>query len=82
MVIGAIDKAVELILNGKARAMATAPIHKAALYSAGFASPGHTEYLAELCYNHTGENCHPVMMLASEQLCVVPLTIHVFYSSN
>tara|TARA_R110002096_G_scaffold416576_1_gene619177 strand:- start:44018 stop:45070 length:1053 start_codon:yes stop_codon:yes gene_type:complete len=80
MVIGAIDKAVELILNGKARAMATAPIHKAALYSAGFASPGHTEYLAELCYNHTGENCHPVMMLASEQLCVVPLTIHVALS--
>jgi len=77
MVISSIDKAVELILAGKACAMTTAPIHKAALYSAGFNSPGHTEYLAELCEKHTGENYHPVMMLACAELCVVPLTIHV-----
>ena len=77
MVIGAIDKAVKYILSGEARAMATAPIHKAALYEAGFASPGHTEYLAELCSKHLEQKFHPVMMLASEELCVVPLTIHV-----
>ncbi|MBL4603674.1 MAG: 4-hydroxythreonine-4-phosphate dehydrogenase PdxA [Emcibacteraceae bacterium] len=77
MVIASIDKAVELIISGKARAMATAPIHKAALYEAGFKSPGHTEYLAELSEKFTGEEYHPVMMLASEELCVVPLTIHV-----
>ena len=77
LVIGAIDKAVELILEGKARAVATAPIHKAALYNAGFTSPGHTEYLAELASKHTNKPYHPVMMLASEELCVVPLTIHV-----
>ncbi len=77
MVISSIDKAVELILNGEARAMTTAPIHKAALYEEGFNSPGHTEYLAKLCEQHTGESYYPVMMLASEQLCVVPLTIHV-----
>ncbi|MEZ5756821.1 MAG: 4-hydroxythreonine-4-phosphate dehydrogenase PdxA [Emcibacteraceae bacterium] len=77
MVIASIDKAVELIISGQARAMATAPIHKAALYSAGFECPGHTEYLAKLSTSHTGEEYHPVMMLASEQLCVVPLTIHV-----
>ncbi len=77
MVIGAIDKAVELILEGKARAMATAPIHKAALYKAGFTSPGHTEYLAKLATKHTNKPYHPVMMLASEELCVVPLTIHI-----
>lgn len=77
MVIGAIDKAVEYIMNGEARAMATAPIHKAALYSAGFTSPGHTEYLAALTGKYTGEDYLPVMMLASEELCVVPLTIHM-----
>ena len=77
LVVASIDKAVELIIAGKARAMATAPIHKAALYDTGFTSPGHTEYLAELCEKHTAEPYHPVMMLASEELCVVPLTIHV-----
>ncbi len=77
MVIGAIEKSVELIMNGSVRAMVTAPIHKAALYEAGFKSPGHTEFLAQICENYKGEPFHPVMMLASEQLCVVPLTIHV-----
>lgn len=77
LVIASIDKAVALIIAGQARAMATAPIHKAALYSVGFTSPGHTEYLAELCEKHNDEPYHPVMMLASEELCVVPLTIHV-----
>jgi 4-hydroxythreonine-4-phosphate dehydrogenase len=77
MVIGAIEKAVELIANGHARSMVTAPINKASLYDAGFKSPGHTEYLAELASKHFNNVFHPVMMLASEQLCVVPLTIHV-----
>ncbi|MCC3859961.1 4-hydroxythreonine-4-phosphate dehydrogenase PdxA [Pseudemcibacter aquimaris] len=76
MVIGAIDKAVDYIIMGQARAMVTAPIHKAALYAEGFNSPGHTEYLAERCTYHLQEEFHPVMMLASEELCVVPLTIH------
>lgn len=77
MVVRSIDKAVEFIMTGKARAMATAPIHKAALYDTGFDAPGHTEYLAELCSKHTGDDYHPVMMLASEELCVVPVTIHI-----
>lgn len=77
MVISSIDKAVDYIMAGEARAMATGPIHKAALYDAGFSSPGHTEYLGLICKQHTDEDCHPVMMLASEELCVVPLTIHV-----
>ena len=77
MVISSIEKAVELIIEGKARAMVTAPIHKAALYSAGFNAPGHTEFLGQLCEKHLGEEYHPVMMLASEELCVVPLTVHV-----
>lgn len=77
MVIASIDKAVELINSNQARAMVTAPIQKSVLYDAGFTSPGHTEYLAKLCEKHDGENYHPVMMMACEELCVVPLTIHV-----
>jgi 4-hydroxythreonine-4-phosphate dehydrogenase len=52
--------------------MVTAPIHKAVLNAAGFAFPGHTEFLAHL----TGAR-RAVMMLASDQLRVVPLTIHM-----
>lgn len=80
MVIGAIDKAVDYVALGQARSMVTAPIHKAALYDAGFTCPGHTEYLAELSTKHFHDEFFPVMMLASEQLCVVPLTIHVALS--
>ena len=42
------------------------------LYGAGFAYPGHTEFLAAL----TGAPL-PVMMLANDHLRVVPVTIHV-----
>jgi len=68
----AIEIAVSLCLNGEAAALVTAPIHKAVLNAAGFAFPGHTEYLAHL----TGAP-RAVMMLASEKLRVVPLTIHM-----
>ena len=51
----------------------TNPINKASLYSAGFDAPGHTEYLARLC----GEDDNSaVMMLACDELKVVPVTIH------
>jgi 4-hydroxythreonine-4-phosphate dehydrogenase len=68
----AIAIAVDRCLKGEAGAMVTAPIHKAVLAQAGFAHPGHTEYLGEL----TGAR-RPVMMLASYTLRVVPLTIHM-----
>ena len=54
----------------------TAPIHKAALYTAGFKYPGHTEYLAALCANG-GPVPQPVMMLGRDEFRVVPLTVHV-----
>ncbi len=76
VVIEAIRLAVAETLAGQCRAVVTAPIHKAALYSAGFKHPGHTEYLAALCANG-GQAPHPVMMLAHENYRVVPLTIHV-----
>jgi 4-hydroxythreonine-4-phosphate dehydrogenase len=71
-VLHAIELAVALCRNGRAAAMVTNPIHKAALYDAGFSHPGHTEFLAALC-----DVARPVMMLASERLRVVPVTIHI-----
>ncbi len=74
MVMDAIAKAVSLALSGDACALCTAPIHKKALQDgAGFAFPGHTEFLAHLA----GGNAQSVMMLASDQLRVVPATIHI-----
>jgi 4-hydroxythreonine-4-phosphate dehydrogenase len=76
VVIEAITQAVTQTLTGACRGVVTAPIHKAALYTAGFRFPGHTEYLAALCANG-GHPPMPVMMLAHEELRVVPATIHV-----
>ncbi len=72
-VVAAIARAVDLVRTGQAGALCTAPIHKQALQDgAGFIYPGHTEYLAALAEVDT-----VVMMLASEQLRVVPVTIHI-----
>lgn len=72
-VIAAIARGVDLVRTGDASALCTAPIHKKALQDgAGFAYPGHTEYLAALT-----DTPRVVMMLASEQLRVVPATIHM-----
>jgi 4-hydroxythreonine-4-phosphate dehydrogenase len=73
LVIGAIDAAVNAVRAGRAAAVVTNPINKDALYRAGFRHPGHTEYLAELA----GTGASAVMMLASAELRVVPVTIHV-----
>jgi 4-hydroxythreonine-4-phosphate dehydrogenase len=72
-VIEVIARAVRLAQAGEASAVCTAPIHKKALIDgAGFAYPGHTEYLAALAGVE-----RVVMMLASDQLRVVPATIHI-----
>ncbi len=71
-VIASIERATRLTQAGETAAIVTNPISKATLYGAGFAYPGHTEYLAAL----TGVAL-PVMMLAAPALRVVPITIHV-----
>jgi 4-hydroxythreonine-4-phosphate dehydrogenase len=71
-VIAAIDEAVALALAGRAAGVVTNPIQKSALYAAGFAHPGHTEYLFEIA----GTGIAPVMLLACPELRVVPVTIH------
>ncbi|PCJ32675.1 MAG: 4-hydroxythreonine-4-phosphate dehydrogenase PdxA [Alphaproteobacteria bacterium] len=77
MTIGAIKKSVDFIFEGKAAGLITAPIQKSNLYDAGFTCPGHTEYLAELCGKYMSRPATPVMMLVSDYLRVVPLTIHM-----
>lgn len=77
-VIGAIERAVKAVIDGDAGAVVTCPIAKSVLHGAGFAHPGHTEFLAELARRHRpNEPAEPVMMIASEALNVVPLTIHI-----
>lgn len=76
-VIDVIARAVTLAMEGKAGGICTLPISKQALKEgAGFAFPGHTEYLA-----HLAGGAEVVMMLASttvEPPCrVVPATIHI-----
>ena len=58
-----IEEAVTLCLSHAASAMVTCPIQKEALYAAGFAYQGHTDFLAALCHA-CGHAATEVMMLA------------------
>jgi 4-hydroxythreonine-4-phosphate dehydrogenase len=72
LVIKAIDIATVHVATEAAGAICTAPINKKALKDgAGFAFPGHTEYLA-----HLAGVRDVVMMLACDGLRTVPVTIH------
>jgi 4-hydroxythreonine-4-phosphate dehydrogenase len=75
--IASIRRAVADVLAGRAHAVVTNPVAKAVLYRTGFSEPGHTEFLAKLAEEHTGRAVHPVMMLWSPDLAVVPVTIHL-----
>jgi 4-hydroxythreonine-4-phosphate dehydrogenase len=75
--IAAIRRAVADVLAGEASAVVTNPVAKNVLYRSGFAEPGHTEFLARLTAEATGHSLHPVMMLWSPELAVVPVTIHL-----
>jgi 4-hydroxythreonine-4-phosphate dehydrogenase len=75
--IKSIETAVEHVRSGRADAVVTNPISKEILQRAGFAHPGHTEFLGELAHRLYGVTAHPVMLLWSPWLAVVPATIHV-----
>jgi 4-hydroxythreonine-4-phosphate dehydrogenase len=75
--IAAIRRAAEDVMAGAAAAMVTNPIAKSVLSRAGFAEPGHTEFLGHLAETATGKKVTPVMMLWSPELAVVPVTIHI-----
>ena len=75
--IASIRHAVADVIAGRASAVVTNPIAKSVLYKAGFSHPGHTEFLAQLAAAVGGTVPHPVMMLWSPELAVVPVTIHL-----
>lgn len=67
-----IDLAVKLVQQKRAAAVVTNPIAKHVMQAGGFAFPGHTEYLA-----HLSNAPRPVMLIWSEELAVIPITIHM-----
>ncbi len=72
-----IEAAVQLALDGAATGVVTAPIAKAALYEAGFAYPGHTEFIGELTRAAPMAGARgPVMMLAAGNLRAALVTVH------
>ena len=70
----AVEEAGKLCLDGRVRAMVTAPIHKEAIAKAGYANTGHTDFLAKLC-----RGIEPTMFFydAPSRLAVALATIHV-----
>lgn len=73
--IESIMRAVAAVRAGQACAVVTSPIAKHVLTATGFTHPGHTEFLAVLAAEDT-EPPRSVMMLWSDDLAVVPVTIH------
>ena len=72
-VVEVIQRAVSLVMSDSVSAICTAPISKKELVDhAAFQHPGHTEFLAALA-----EVDQVVMMLAADELKVVPTTIHM-----
>jgi 4-hydroxythreonine-4-phosphate dehydrogenase len=72
-VIDVIERAARMAMSGTVAAICTAPISKKVLKDgAGFAFPGHTEFLGQIAGVE-----QVVMMLACPDLRVVPVTIHI-----
>jgi 4-hydroxythreonine-4-phosphate dehydrogenase len=67
----AIERSVELVASGAIDGVVTAPISKAALRSAGYAYPGHTEFLQAL----TGADDVTMMMSAERTPLGGPLRL-------
>lgn len=75
-----IAAAARWVLEGRACALVTAPVHKEALSQAGLPFPGHTEFLQSLAAEHVGVAVRqmPVrMMLSAPGLATVLVSIHV-----
>lgn len=67
-----IKTATALALAGQVQAIATAPLNKEALHSAGHMYPGHTELLATLTHSRDF-----AMVLYTERLKVIHVTTHI-----
>jgi 4-hydroxythreonine-4-phosphate dehydrogenase len=76
--VAAIERSVAAVAAGEALALVTNPIVKRTLDLAHLPYPGHTEFLADLALQHGARHRpRPVMMLAAEELKVVPATVHI-----
>lgn len=71
--IKSLEAAAADLAAGKVDVLVTAPIDKHAMEQAGFAFPGHTEYLAHLA----GGDTQVLMLLVSENLRVGTVTGHI-----
>ena len=67
----AINRAVDMAMEGELDAMVTCPINKALMHEAGFPYEGHTQYIAERTQTE-----HTVMMLAGGNFRIALATIH------
>ncbi|MHC3492504.1 D-threonate 4-phosphate dehydrogenase [Pectobacterium brasiliense] len=67
-----IKKATELAMAGEVHAIATAPLNKEALHSAGHLYPGHTELLAKLTNSRDY-----AMVLYTDKLKVIHVSTHI-----
>ena len=67
-----VKRATELAMAGEVQAIATAPLNKEALHSAGHIYPGHTELLAKL----TNSKDY-AMVLYTDRLKVIHVTTHI-----
>lgn len=72
-----IEAAVAALQRGEGAAIVTAPLHKEALAAAGVPYPGHTEMLQALAAGRAGGVPPVRMMLASDEIKVVLVTIHM-----
>ncbi|MBG1232029.1 4-hydroxythreonine-4-phosphate dehydrogenase PdxA [Aestuariivirga litoralis] len=75
-VIDIIKRAAHACMIGTASAMVSNPIHKDALYAAGFKFQGHTDFLASIVQEE-GYQVQEVMMLVAGTLRSVPITVHI-----
>ncbi|MEM9809813.1 MAG: 4-hydroxythreonine-4-phosphate dehydrogenase PdxA, partial [Pseudomonadota bacterium] len=78
-VLESIRIGVEHTVAGQAAGLVTLPIQKSVLQEAGFAFPGHTEFLGHLTEDEPLEGDMPrgpIMMLGTETFKTVPVTVH------
>ena len=72
-VIDSIESCVKILNSSIASAIVTNPINKNVMHKAGFNFDGHTDYLESLSVLKK----KAIMLLVTEQLRTVPLTIHI-----
>jgi 4-hydroxythreonine-4-phosphate dehydrogenase len=82
MVVAAIEGATAAVMAGEALALVTNPIAKRSLRRIALEYPGHTAFLGLLAArHHKGRQFHPAMMMVSDELKVVLVTVHIPLSS-